>query len=425
MLTSYNGTSITYDAIGNPTKWRNSSSLTWEGRTLIGQTLSNDDSFTYTYNSSGIRTQKKYYDFDYCGYYTYDYVLDGEAILCETAYRDTSKLYTLYYLYDESGVSGFIYNNQYFFFQKNLQGDIVRILNSSGTIVTEYTYDAWGKVLTTTGSLASTVGSYNPFRYRSYYYDVETGFYYLQSRYYDPMIARFLNADGIVGANGGIEGYNMFAYCNNNPIMYADASGNFMRPTTVIINDIGGGGDGDDESSDSKSIQEQNLFDKARGATEPLDGTCTFGLLIASVSVGPFVYSYQLGLACDLDGNIALQETKSDGYGVSNDSLGASAAPYFSYSDAPDVYKLNDAGVAAGVSAGAVVYGLPLYGGYDINLISDKNGGYYNGGTVYFGFGTPGADAHVTTGNTETLWSANVWDFYSLGWEKVKSWFED
>lgn len=80
-LTAYNGTAITYDAIGNPTKWRNSSSLTWEGRTLVGQTLSNDDIFTYTYNSDGIRTQKKYYDFDYCGYYTYDYLLDGSTIM--------------------------------------------------------------------------------------------------------------------------------------------------------------------------------------------------------------------------------------------------------------------------------------------------------------------------------------------------------
>ena len=81
MLTNYNGTAITYDAIGNPLKWRNSSSLTWEGRELVGQILSNDDRFTYTYNSDGIRTQKKYYDFDYCGYYTYDYLLDGSTIM--------------------------------------------------------------------------------------------------------------------------------------------------------------------------------------------------------------------------------------------------------------------------------------------------------------------------------------------------------
>ena len=103
-----------------------------------------------------------------------------------------------------------------------------------GAVVTEHTYDAWGNVLTTTGSLASTVGRYNPFRYRSYYYDSETGFYYLQSRYYDPTVGRFLNADGIVGANGGAQGYNLFAYCNNNPIACVDYSGYLCTYNTAM-----------------------------------------------------------------------------------------------------------------------------------------------------------------------------------------------
>ncbi len=118
------------------------------------------------------------------------------------------------------------YNNAPYYFQKNLQRDVVRIINSSGNIVVEYTYDAWGKVLSVTGSLANTLGQRNPFRYRSYYYDTETGFYYLQSRYYDPTVGRFLNADHpeLVGANGGVQGYNLFAYCNN-PIMGYDPLG--------------------------------------------------------------------------------------------------------------------------------------------------------------------------------------------------------
>ncbi len=261
MLTAYNGTAITYDAIGNPTKWHNSTSLAWEGRQLVGQTIKGlEDTFTYTYNSNGIRTQKKYYDFDYCGYYTYDYVLDGSTIISETAYADNTKIYTLYYLYDESGsVQGFIYNNTYYYFQKNLQGDVVRILNSVGTLVTEYTYDACGTILTTTGSMASTVGRYNPFRFRGYYYDVETGFYYLQSRYYDPTVGRFLNADGIVGANGSIEGYNMFAYCDNNPIMYADDTGYAIHPSTVIVNDVGGGHSKKD-NDDIKDVEEVQVY---------------------------------------------------------------------------------------------------------------------------------------------------------------------
>ena len=144
---------------------------------------------------------------------THDYVLDGTNIIRETV-TGSGTTYTLYYLYDESGsVQGFIYNNNYYYYQKNLQGDVIRILNYSGNVVVEYTYDAWGKVLTTTGTLASTLGQYNPFRYRSYYYDTETGFYYLQSRYYDPVVGRFLNADHaeLIGANGDAQGYNLFA----------------------------------------------------------------------------------------------------------------------------------------------------------------------------------------------------------------------
>ena len=143
-------------------------------------------------------------------------------------------------------VVGLHYNNKPYYFQKNLQGDVIRILDYSGNVVVEYTYDAWGKVLSVTGSLANTLGQRNPFRYRSYYYDSETGFYYLQSRYYDPTVGRFLNADGIIGANGGILGYNMFAYCSNNPIIYSDPSGKcymgdpfFTLPTSKMYYKIG------------------------------------------------------------------------------------------------------------------------------------------------------------------------------------------
>lgn len=156
----------------------------------------------------------------------HQYTLDGSKIIRETVTNNGTASYDLYYLYDKSGsVTGFIYNNTYYYFQKNLQGDVIRILDSLGAVVTEYTYDAWGNVLTVTGSLASTVGRYNPFRYRGYYYDEETGFYYLQSRYYDPVVGRFLNADGIIGANGGVLGYNMFAYCSNNPVCKIDTTG--------------------------------------------------------------------------------------------------------------------------------------------------------------------------------------------------------
>jgi len=207
--------------------------MTWEGRELQAATVTAGPRAVYEYNSNGIRTKKTL-----AGTVKYDYVVDGSRILSETVtHSSMGTTYTLYYLYDETGsVQGFIYNNQHYYFQKNLQGDVIRILNNYSEVVTEYTYDAWGKVLTTTGSLASTVGAYNPFRYRSYYYDSETGFYYLQSRYYDPVVGRFLNADAFVSTGQGFSGNNMFAYCGNNPVIRTDDGGFSQCMESFVFN---------------------------------------------------------------------------------------------------------------------------------------------------------------------------------------------
>ena len=224
LLTGYNGTEIEYDAIGNPLNWHNAASMLWDGRKL---TYFSEDALdhgiAFAYNSDGIRTKKTLYDYD-GSTITHNYILDGSTILKETI-TSGSGTSTLYYYYDESGISGLEYNGTKYSYVKNLQGDVIRIINANGVTVVEYNYDAWGNILSTTGSMASTLGAANPFRYRGYYYDTESGWYYLNSRYYDPLVGRFVNADGIVGANGGIMGYNMFAYCNNNPVMYVDPNG--------------------------------------------------------------------------------------------------------------------------------------------------------------------------------------------------------
>ena len=124
---------------------------------------------------------------------------------------------------DSTYVSGAF---DFYLFAKNIQGDILYIYNTSGTRLVTYTYDSWGNVTTSySNGGASTAARYNPFRYRGYYYDTETGFYYLNSRYYDPELGRFLNADGYINGNGDLIGYNMFAYCGNNPVMGYDPSG--------------------------------------------------------------------------------------------------------------------------------------------------------------------------------------------------------
>ena len=147
--------------------------------------------------------------------------------------------YLLLYLYDENGAPiGLHYRTsnyassvfEYYYFEKNLQGDIIGLYNADGKKICTYTYDAWGTFRTSVPQDISDLdfdiaAFYNPFRYRGYYYDVETGYYYLQSRYYNPEWGRFLNADGCVSTGTGMLGYNMFAYCNNNPVMFVDPSG--------------------------------------------------------------------------------------------------------------------------------------------------------------------------------------------------------
>lgn len=120
---------------------------------------------------------------------------------------------------------GFTYNGTSYFYLLNLQGDVIGIYDGNGDIVVQYTYDSWGKLISITGSLAETIGVKNPLRYRGYYYDTETGLYYLQSRYYDPETCRFINADSLLVAGDYLQGTNMFAYCLNNPVMYVDPSG--------------------------------------------------------------------------------------------------------------------------------------------------------------------------------------------------------
>ena len=160
----------------------------------------------------------------------HEYIYDGDLLISEQ-FGDT----LLIYVYDEAGSPiGFKYRTtgyaigafDSYVFEKNLQGDIVAIYNTSGTAVATYKYDAWGNVISATGTMASV----NPFRYRGYYYDTETGFYYVSSRYYDPEVGRYLNADSVMaGVGGSVQGYNLFAYCFNNPVNMSDSSGHWPQ----------------------------------------------------------------------------------------------------------------------------------------------------------------------------------------------------
>ncbi len=123
-----------------------------------------------------------------------------------------------------------------YYYRKNIQGDVIAIHNASGTLVASYAYDAWGKcTILSGGNSTDSIANINPFRYRSYYYDTETGLYYLETRYYDPEIGRFISADSIEYLDPEtIGGLNLFAYCNNNPVMYADPEGHFAVSALII-----------------------------------------------------------------------------------------------------------------------------------------------------------------------------------------------
>ena len=247
LLTNYDGTTISYDASGNPTNWKNASNLYWTGNRLTYATAeSNGGPYTamqYAYDANGIRTSKNYQRHVIGASYIDYYTVDGTKILSEKRIGGTNNTTqrTIYYVYDANGaVIGMEYNGTKYWYDKNLLGDVVGIRNASGTLVAQYVYDAWGNHRQITDGSGNDVSdnpnhiaNINPFRFRAYYYDTETGWYYLNARYYDPNVGRFLSPDTILGANGGLLGYNLYAYCNNNPVMFADPSGQSLILTGI------------------------------------------------------------------------------------------------------------------------------------------------------------------------------------------------
>ena len=215
-LTGYNGGSITYDNCGNPLTYYDGSSFTWtQGRRLSGYTKGST-SIEFAYNMAGVRSSKT------VGSTTYNY-----TTLSGLVTRQTWGSNSIDFLYDENNQPfAMKYNGTWYYYVLNVQGDVVKLIKADGTAAASYTYDPWGKILTSTGDLANI----NPLRYRGYYYDTETGLYYLQSRYYDPEIGRFINADSYTTTDStGILSANMYAYCENDPVNNSDPNGEWIH----------------------------------------------------------------------------------------------------------------------------------------------------------------------------------------------------
>lgn len=216
-LTNYDGKAITYDAIGNPLTY-NGYTYTWEaGRQLKGIS-GNGKAITYKYNDSGIRTQKT------VNGVTTKYYISGDKVTYESNGTDN-----IHYTYDSSGnLVSMNLNGMEYYYIRNAQSDIIGLIDDNGIQVVSYTYDTWGKLISIDGTLKDTLGVKNPYRYRGYRYDTETGLYYLQSRYYNPEWGRFINADAVAGNIGELLGHNIFIYTKNNPVNMSDTNG--FRP---------------------------------------------------------------------------------------------------------------------------------------------------------------------------------------------------
>ena len=256
---SYGTSSFAYDSAGNPTKYKGKT-LTWQGKKLVKYANSALSYMDLSYDGKGMLvgyTQSDTYS-DWAGaqftnVYSREMTRDGDRILSEKVTSIdgsllTNDVKTVNYAYDERGASGMRVNGKYYYFVRNLFGDVTAIYDTSGVKKAEYSYDAWGTCYMPVN--VDGIGSLNPFRYRGYYFIPQIGLYYLTTRFYDYTTGRFLNADvPSICIDDGLtvpEGCNLYSYCRNNPISYVDPTGHFaliigiLLMTTAIGGVIGG-----------------------------------------------------------------------------------------------------------------------------------------------------------------------------------------
>ena len=214
-LTAVDGKELTYDSNGNLISY-DGKEYTWSHGKRLESITDGENTYTYKYNSDGIRTSK---------------TINGTTIEFDVLGSVILSCGNMYFQYNNGRPVGFVYKDVQYFYITNLSGDIVGITDDGGNQIAGYSYDEWGKLLSITTAEEGNeeqqkIAELNSLRYRGYYYDNETGYYYLQSRYYDPEIGRFISADSFeyIDTDGKYR-TNAYAYCLNNPIAYADPSG--------------------------------------------------------------------------------------------------------------------------------------------------------------------------------------------------------
>ena len=302
----YEGQTRTSDlpSSGNPVTYYNGRDyhFDWSKGRQLTDAVVGGQTVKYAYDMAGVRSSKQ------VGDTTYTYTtLSGKVMRqqwgnksLEFVYDDGNQPFAMIYKHGSEA--------ELYYYLVNAQGDVAAILDSSGTMVASYNYGAWGSC-TVYNSSDAAIGDLNPLRYRGYYYDAETGFYYLQSRYYDPAICRFINADAYATTNAGsFLSCNMFAYCENNPIMWIDPTGHFLSEIIgffkTAVDEIG----------------------KAVGALSPIYAGCG-GVAIAD---GPLPFGDAVGIV-----GAVLLTAGAIGYGIYQ----AAKAPTTSVSKEKDIVK--------------------------------------------------------------------------------------
>lgn len=221
-ITQFNGVEISYDEIGNPLEYFGGKKFEWSGRQLE-KIRTSQGTTEYLYDNNGIRVQKNI-DGKIVNYY-----YEGEDIILETSNENV-----IWYIYDDStNILGFTCNEKNYYYVKNANKDVIAIIDEIGNYICGYYYDAWGNLLGVDGD--KNIAKLNPIRYRSYYYDEESGFYYLKSRYYDPEIRRFISMDDICDVAYEMVDPNLYAYCCNDPVNLYDPEGRAYAKIALFV----------------------------------------------------------------------------------------------------------------------------------------------------------------------------------------------
>lgn len=282
---------LVYDGAGNLTSYDGKTFAWKNGRQLREVSVSGGIVAAYTYDHEGKRVSKT------VGGVKHTYIYSGDLLMCEKATGLEMK-----FSYDSVGNPvAVMYNGTEYYYVMNLQGDVIGLVNAAGAWVVEYRYDVWGNIQSISGSLAGTLGADNPLRYRGYYYDTETGLYYVSCRYYNPEIGRFISPDttNVLEVQDDLYDKNLYAYCDNNPVMRVDSSGAVWHlvvgaavgVATQFVADVGIGlATGNSFGEVIASLSPVDYVSAAIGGAIAASGIGVAGAVVANAALGGTTY---------------------------------------------------------------------------------------------------------------------------------------